>query len=251
MAILLRTQDIPTRNVTGFVGGTYNRFGDFYAVRQGDAHSWVEVFIPGTGWVRFDPTPPANAAPQTEIAGVLALIRDMLEAAAQGWNRHVQDYDLDQQISLLHGLRRGLSAARTSTAWPRSSPRRVGAALLGLGLIGVAVWALRRRTRSLRPPDSPAAVRSPTAENAVALYQALEGALALRGVPRMASTPPLAHARALLTLGHPEAAEILQLTERYLEARFGQRPLDEPERQDFLRRVKALRHAAQRARQAA
>src|SRR5690606_15195209 len=34
MAMLLRTLNVPTRNVTGFIGGTYNRFGEFYAVRQ-------------------------------------------------------------------------------------------------------------------------------------------------------------------------------------------------------------------------
>src|SRR5690606_23555661 len=72
MAILLRAVDVPTRNVTGFVGGTYNRFGRFYAVRQGDAHSWVEVYLDGEGWVTFDPTPPADAAPKSELVGVWA-----------------------------------------------------------------------------------------------------------------------------------------------------------------------------------
>src|SRR6185369_9910820 len=61
MAIMLRTLEVPTRNVTGFVGGSYNRFGKFYAVRQGDAHSWVEAWIDEYGWLTFDPTPPADA----------------------------------------------------------------------------------------------------------------------------------------------------------------------------------------------
>jgi transglutaminase-like putative cysteine protease len=39
MALMLRTVGIPSRNVTGFVGGTWNRFGRYYAVREGDAHS--------------------------------------------------------------------------------------------------------------------------------------------------------------------------------------------------------------------
>src|SRR5690606_4697902 len=58
MVVMLRALGVPARNVTGFVGGTFNRFGDFYAVRQGDAHSWVEAYLPGRGWTRFDPTPP-------------------------------------------------------------------------------------------------------------------------------------------------------------------------------------------------
>jgi len=42
MAVMLRTVGVPTRNVTGFIGGSYNRFGKFYAVRQGDAIGAVE-----------------------------------------------------------------------------------------------------------------------------------------------------------------------------------------------------------------
>jgi transglutaminase-like putative cysteine protease len=57
MAVLLRAADVPTRNVTGFLGGTFNRYGRFYAVLQGDAHSWVEVWDPRVGWTTWDPTP--------------------------------------------------------------------------------------------------------------------------------------------------------------------------------------------------
>ena len=57
-------------NVTGFVGGTYNRFGHYYAVREGDAHSWVEAYIDDIqhpGWMTFDPTPSAGAQPTQAI----------------------------------------------------------------------------------------------------------------------------------------------------------------------------------------
>ncbi|HKO50586.1 MAG TPA: DUF3488 and transglutaminase-like domain-containing protein, partial [Polyangiaceae bacterium] len=83
MAVMLRTLGVPTRNVTGFIGGTYNRFARSYAVRQGDAHSWVEVYLDDTGWTRFDPTPPASAAPQSDITGLLAFVRDFVEATSQ------------------------------------------------------------------------------------------------------------------------------------------------------------------------
>ena len=68
---MLRTLHVPTRNVTGFVGGTYNRFGRYYAVREGDAHSWVEAYIddPYRAWHTFDPTPTAGARPLQETTG--------------------------------------------------------------------------------------------------------------------------------------------------------------------------------------
>src|SRR5690606_23943302 len=83
MAVMLRTLGVPSRNVTGFIGGTWNRFGRFYAVRQGDAHSWVEVFLPDVGWTRFDPTPASPAAPVAEIHGFAAFLRDVIEAAGE------------------------------------------------------------------------------------------------------------------------------------------------------------------------
>ena len=63
MALLLRAADIPSRIVTGYYGGRYNNLGDFYTFSQEDAHSWIEVWINNTGWIRFDPTqviPPSN-----------------------------------------------------------------------------------------------------------------------------------------------------------------------------------------------
>src|SRR5262249_58140618 len=104
MTVLLRAVDVPTRNVTGFIGGTWNRFGRFYAVRQGDAHSWVEVYIDNDGWRTFDPTPPADAAPKSELSGAWAQLRDFLEATSQRWDRHVVGYDLSQQASLWREL---------------------------------------------------------------------------------------------------------------------------------------------------
>ncbi len=59
MAVMLRTLGVPTRNVTGFIGGTYNRFAHSYAVRQGDAHSWVEVYLDDAG---VDPLRPHAAS---------------------------------------------------------------------------------------------------------------------------------------------------------------------------------------------
>ena len=61
IAVMLRTVGVPTRSVNGFYGGEWNSYGHYLAVRQGDAHSWVEVWIDGAGWVTFDPTPPGAA----------------------------------------------------------------------------------------------------------------------------------------------------------------------------------------------
>jgi transglutaminase-like putative cysteine protease len=253
MAVMLRTQGVPTRNVNGFIGGTFNRFGRYYAVRQGDAHSWVEVYIEGKGFVRFDPTPPADAAPQSEITGVLAFVRDMVEAAAQRWDRNVVGYDMHQQISLLRAfsdrygeLKRKSRVASTLLA----SPRRALLSLAGLVLaVGGGVFWLRRRRRPPVKPAPPSEVETRQRETAE-LYRALDLALAQRGAPRPSGTPPLTHAQGLLVLGHPVAQPALELTERYLRARFGHEAMSVHERREFLRQVRELAKAPREQRAA-
>lgn len=241
MAVMLRTVDVPTRNVTGFVGGSYNRFGKFYAVRQGDAHSWVEAYIDEMGWLTFDPTPPSDAAPKSEIVGLWAYLRDIIEATSQRWDRHVVSYDLSQQVSLFNSLtsryRRGGSA---TTNGPRNKKGLIAlAAVVAAG--GAAAYWLRRKKHKLEAAAKTTDPRKVSALLATALYEALDSAMGVRGVPRSPSVPPLKHAQSLVALSHPIAEEVLDLTQTYLEVRFGGRELTEDEHRAFERRVKALR----------
>ncbi len=56
-AVMMRTLGIPARVVNGFQRGNFNRWSEHFIVRQSDAHSWVEGYFPGLGWVEFDSTP--------------------------------------------------------------------------------------------------------------------------------------------------------------------------------------------------
>ncbi len=57
MVVLLRAAGVPARLVTGYTPGTYNVFTGYHDVRNSDAHAWVEVYLPGAGWIEFEPTP--------------------------------------------------------------------------------------------------------------------------------------------------------------------------------------------------
>ena len=54
--LLARLANIPSRIVSGYLGGDLNDVGDFYVFRQKDAHAWAEVWFEKEGWVRVDPT---------------------------------------------------------------------------------------------------------------------------------------------------------------------------------------------------
>lgn len=54
-ALFLRMKGIPTRLVSGFLGGSFNPYAHFYLVTQNDAHVWIEAFE-NNRWIRLDPT---------------------------------------------------------------------------------------------------------------------------------------------------------------------------------------------------
>ena len=56
MVVMLRTMGIPARMAAGFAQGTWNSDEQAFVVEERDAHTWVEVYFPGYGWVEFEPT---------------------------------------------------------------------------------------------------------------------------------------------------------------------------------------------------
>jgi transglutaminase-like putative cysteine protease len=57
MGDMLRAEGIPTRLVNGFGPGSYDNKIKQYVVKESDAHTWVEAYFPGYGWIPFEPTP--------------------------------------------------------------------------------------------------------------------------------------------------------------------------------------------------
>jgi transglutaminase-like putative cysteine protease len=121
-AMLMRAAGIPSHVVTGYQGGTFNRFADYWIVRQSDAHAWDEVWIDGRGWIRIDPT--AAVAPSRIEQGLsdalsadeplvsrwqrsspwLADARLRLDALRQLWRERILFFDQDEQQKLLEWL---------------------------------------------------------------------------------------------------------------------------------------------------
>jgi transglutaminase-like putative cysteine protease len=56
MALMLRSQGVPSRVVSGYAQGEYDEASQSYRVRASNAHTWVEVYFPQYGWIQFEPT---------------------------------------------------------------------------------------------------------------------------------------------------------------------------------------------------
>jgi transglutaminase-like putative cysteine protease len=238
MALMLREIGVPSRNVTGFVGGQYNRFGHYYAVREGDAHSWVEAYIDDIqhpAWMTFDPTPSAGAQPLGDNTGAWVYMRDLVEAVSQRWNHYVVGYDLRSQVHLYDWFRDRPGKGTVTRLWPYA------AGISGIALVvGYFVWRRRqRRTKAEGPSDKTRTNRGQ--QVAASMYRLLEQALLAQGLTRPASLPPLRFAEELRTREHPLGPEVIDLTEIYLSVRFGGTRLSDTAVRGFDRRVRAVR----------
>jgi transglutaminase-like putative cysteine protease len=131
MALLLRMGGVPARVSTGFTSGSYDRKAREYVVRDLDAHSWVEVYYAGYGWVTFDPTPaasPARSQPE-EAAGAAV-------AGARGAPDLGGDVRSDPS-------RRTTAAEQGGTSW---RPIAWGGAALAFPAT-LGLWLMRRHRR--------------------------------------------------------------------------------------------------------
>jgi transglutaminase-like putative cysteine protease len=96
MAVMLRTLGIPSRIVNGFRTGEFNDLTGQYVIRASNAHSWVEAYFPGTGWISFDPTPAGSLPTRTGWSRVQLYV----DAAASFWREWIINYDAGHQRTL-------------------------------------------------------------------------------------------------------------------------------------------------------
>jgi hypothetical protein len=150
MAIMLRTIGIPSRVVNGFSGGEFNEITSEYVVRASDAHSWVEAYLPGEGWVEFDPTPSAGV----EAHASWSRLMQYMDAMQSFWREWVVNYDFGHQLRLTQEANRGsreIVAKAQSWGhekyqklldWARRTEDRIGDSTVKWGLRALAALVL-------------------------------------------------------------------------------------------------------------
>ncbi len=234
---LMRAGGVPARVVTGYQGGEWNPIGRYLLVRQKHAHAWAEVWLPGRGWLRADPT--AVVAPEwlsreplqfddalgsgaRNLLGSprwLATTLQAWDALNAWWQDEVVGFNFRAQLDLAKRLGFGDRDWQTL------------AIALGAGMcawLAWIAWTLRRMTRAARP-------------DAIAMaWRRIDRSLARAGLPRSPQEGVLAYCERLALTRPTQAASLQPLARRYAELRYGP-PAAPAEVQEFLRAARAFR----------
>ncbi|MGC9452031.1 MAG: transglutaminaseTgpA domain-containing protein [Oceanipulchritudo sp.] len=129
--LISRYAGYPARLVTGYAGGDWNGYENYYMVRNRHAHAWCELFVPKRGWLRVDPTPGYGVDPgSVEDALAGGRLRSdrtwqaWLDSLRILWFRRVIQFDSEDQAVMaevvketgllgLEGLKTTLTKIRT------------------------------------------------------------------------------------------------------------------------------------------
>ncbi|CAA9284083.1 MAG: Transglutaminase-like enzymes, putative cysteine proteases, partial [uncultured Chloroflexia bacterium] len=160
MVVMLRAEGVPARLVSGYAGGSFDPERSVYEVRQNVAHTWPEVYFPGYGWQRFEPTPASytavpdraetveeQAARDSGSTDPAFTGRDALNEIDPG---ALEREFLEQQNSLSAAEIQAALEQRQALERQRTWTQR-GAAAAALGGVALIVLAFRRRGLELQP----------------------------------------------------------------------------------------------------
>jgi hypothetical protein len=233
-AVFMRNAGVPTRVVTGFVGGHYNKIGDYWLLYRKDAHAWTEIWVEGRGWLRVDPT--AAIAPenildtvddlQRQQQGIAGLTGQMLQPVfdttdflRRQWNELVLGFDAARQKNLLRPL-----GIKDAEAWQLVTAFAVGA---GLALLLTLAWLLRDWHRPTDPLER--------------AWRRYVRRIGRAGLAKAADEPALTWAQRLAREWPSSAPGLVSLSRRYSDARYARSVLNADERNRLIHDLRRFR----------
>lgn len=262
MAAMCRSIGIPARVVNGFMAAEYNAIGDYYVIRQNNAHAWCEVYCGDDGWVAFDPTPSSEAAAEHRASRDWTTgARELYEHLQYLWLRSVVTYDRDTRDDVINNINRSISqAAHDDATWfgrTYISIKRflynwrfdrfsytLMAVIVVFIIIGIAsivrtLMLRRKRLVALQLTRLPRRDRRRLSRQ-LRFYLNMLEMLDRHGYIRPEWQTPKSFAEQLVSAAPRRFDPVVRLTDHFYEVRFGHRDLDDTRQQSIRAELKAL-----------
>jgi transglutaminase-like putative cysteine protease len=243
-AVFMRSAGVPTRVVTGYVGGHYNALGDYWLLRNKDAHAWDEIWVEGAGWIRVDPT--AAIAPENildtlddlqarqqagdgggfgDAARMFAPMLDGADFLRRQWNRLVLGFNAERQKSLLGPL-----GIKDADAWQLVAAFAIGSGLALLATLWFLLHEHRDRSRPL-----------------VAAWREFTARLRRAGIDKRPEEPALSFGRRAAALLPAQAERLLSVSTRYAGWRYAGEALTDEEQRGLAQDLRRFRVQTRRS----
>ncbi len=236
MVLMLRSLGVPARLVTGFLATEWNEYGSYYTVRQRDAHAWVEVYFPHSGWITMDPTPDSSAASSLSAWDEFQRIGESFRLQ---WDRVFIRYSARDQLAVVYSLRDGSDSARdhlshwmtmiksiASNALERLGTHARTMNLFILGLLTILLAAglaflliMIRRSWWDAHPSHRAAIRKQ--QHIAQLYRKMLDVAARKGLTKYPTSTPMEFVQVVRRDWSEAASMVAELTAMYCRGRFG------------------------------
>jgi transglutaminase-like putative cysteine protease len=220
MVVMLRSLGIPARTVSGYAEGRYDEETGLYYITERDAHTWVEVYFPGYGWIEFEPT--AGESQLNRPSGATGdenpLMPEDLDPSSSA--PLPQEQPLDEQMPQDPGAPPPEDQTLMQEAADLATDNWWFWALLTPIVLGFGLWFIRKQQVS-----GPANF---DAEQPPIFYERLQRWAARLGLSGPPSHTPYEEAQHLSRSLPEGRAPITTITEQYVRYRFSRRALTVP-----------------------
>lgn len=245
MTVMLRLSGIPARLVSGFIGGEWNHYGKYFMIRQKDAHTWVEAFLEPYGWIVFDPTPPSGK--KEHYNHILKAAYVYIDFIKHNWQRYIISYNIYDQITILRKIRETNQKWKNQTLTIREYFEKkiknykrsiiiYGISLLTAFGITLLFYSIKRNIPFLRKLSH----KTRRYHDCTFYYEVLD-ILSKKGLVIRPSQTPLEFLDYVKQKKHELAHIMEKLTSLYLNVRFGEKILNEQEKQIIRNMINEIR----------
>ncbi len=217
-AVMMRAAGVPTRVVTGYLGGEINPVDGYLVVRQSEAHAWNEIWTAEDGWIRFDPTavvsptrielglldslPNTDSQPllrRTQLQ-MLIKLRHRWDAVTNAWNQMVLGYTQERQSRFLSSF--GFS----NVSWQDMIIALMVATGVIVGAFAIGMFMRLRRKNS---------------DTVQKLWLRYCNVMAARGIARRPNEGPKDFTQRVADRFPGLSERVLRIGELYIELRYG------------------------------